>query len=80
MVGTLGVHPVAFGVIMVVNLAIGYVTPPVGADLFVAQAMTGLSLEKISKAVMPFVIAELIVLALITELPILITFLPSLLS
>ena len=73
----LGVDPVAFGVIMTVNLAIGCITPPVGVDLFVAQSISGISLERISKAALPFLLALIIVLVLISVFPQLITVIPK---
>ena len=73
----LGVDPVAFGVIMTVNLAIGCITPPVGVDLFVAQSISGISLERISKAALPFLLALIVVLVLISVFPQLITIIPS---
>ena len=62
---------------MTVNLAIGQVTPPVGVNLYVACGITKLNLKVISKAVVPFVIASLIVLILITYIPEIILFLPK---
>lgn len=76
----LGVDPVAFGVIMTVNLAIGCITPPVGVDLFVAQSISGISLEKISKSAFPYMIALIAVLVLISVFPQLITFIPALMK
>ena len=73
-----GIDPVAFGVIMTVNLAIGCITPPVGVDLFVAQGITGISIERITKAVLPFIGALISALLLITFVPELILFLPKL--
>jgi C4-dicarboxylate transporter DctM subunit len=64
-----GVDPVHFGIIMVVNLAIGFVTPPMGINLFVASSMTGISVVTIAKNAMPFIIAFLIALVLITFIP-----------
>ena len=75
-----GIDPVAFGVIMTVNLAIGCITPPVGVDLFVAQGITGISIERITKAIWPFMLALIAVLALITIFPEIILFLPGLMS
>ena len=76
----IGYDPVAFGVVMTVNLAIGTVTPPVGLDLFVAQGISGVPIEKISKSVLPLLAALIVVLMLITVFPGLITFLPSFVS
>ncbi len=64
-----GVDPVHFGVIMVVNLAIGFVTPPMGVNLFVASSMTGISVVQIAKKAIPFIIAFLFALVLITFIP-----------
>ena len=76
----LGYDPIALGVVMTVNLAIGQVTPPVGVNLYVACGISNLSLKEISKAVGPFVIASVIVLLLITYIPEIILFLPKLLG
>jgi C4-dicarboxylate transporter, DctM subunit len=65
----LGVDPIVFGVFMTVNLAIGMATPPVGLNLFVACNISGISFNEISKKVVPFIIASLVVLLLITYIP-----------
>lgn len=65
-VGALGVNPIHFGVIMVVNLAIGFVTPPIGVNLFVASSITGISVIQIAKKAVPFIGAFLFALLLIT--------------
>lgn len=64
-----GVDPIHFGVIMTVNLAIGFVTPPIGLNLFVANSLTGLSIIDIAKHAIPFIIAFIIALMLITYIP-----------
>jgi C4-dicarboxylate transporter DctM subunit len=64
-----GVDPVHFGVIMVVNLAIGFVTPPVGVNLFVASSVAKLRIEKIAKAAVPQLIGMLLVLLAVTYIP-----------
>lgn len=66
---TIGVDGVHFGVIMVVNLAIGFVTPPVGVNLFVASAMTKVPIHKLYVGAFPFVLSLLVALALITFIP-----------
>lgn len=76
----LGVDPTVFGVFMTVNLAIGLFTPPVGVNLYVACGISNISLNKISKAIIPFVVASIAVLILITYIPALSTFLPDLLG
>jgi C4-dicarboxylate transporter DctM subunit len=75
----LGVDPILFGVIMVVNLAIGMFTPPVGVNLFVTCAICDVSLEKLSKALVPFILAMLAALIVITYIPAISMFLPNLL-
>ncbi|MEG1825591.1 MAG: TRAP transporter large permease, partial [Cloacibacillus sp.] len=69
LVKSIGVDPIHFGIIMVVNLAIGFVTPPMGVNLFVASSMTGISVTKIARKAIPFIIAFLFSLALITFIP-----------
>jgi tripartite ATP-independent transporter DctM subunit len=64
-----GVDPIHFGVIMVVNLAIGFVTPPVGVNLFVASGITKVKIEQVSRAAVPFLIAMLVVLGFVTFVP-----------
>jgi len=73
----LGYDPIALGVVMTVNLAIGQVTPPVGVNLYVACGISKLSLKEISMSVGPFVIASVVVLLLITYIPEIILFLPN---
>lgn len=76
----LGYDPIALGVVMTVNLAIGMITPPVGVNLFVACGVSKISVKEISKAVMPFFFGALVVLLLITYIPEIITFLPNILG
>lgn len=75
-----GIDPIHFGMIMVVNLAIGMVTPPVGVNLFVASSIAGTSLERISRAVVPFVLLLIVNVLIISFVPAISTFLPSLLG
>ena len=65
----LGMNLVHFGTIMIVNLAIGLVTPPVGVNLYVACGIADVDLKGISKAVIPLIIVSLIVLLLVTYIP-----------
>ena len=69
LVKSVGVDPVHFGIIMVVNLAIGFVTPPMGVNLFVASSLTGISVVKIARKAVPFIVAFLFALVLITFIP-----------
>lgn len=71
-----GVDPLHFAMVMIINLSIGLATPPVGINLFVAAPVAGISLEKISRAVWPFVLVEVAVLFLFTYIPEIIMFLP----
>lgn len=73
----LGIDPVLFGVIMTVNLAIGFCTPPLGVNLFVASGISNLSIEKISKAILPYFIIMIVLLLLITYVPSISMFLPN---
>ncbi|MFS0749936.1 MULTISPECIES: TRAP transporter large permease [Oceanobacillus] len=65
----IGVDPIHFGIILVVNLAIGFITPPLGGILFVATGISGLSISKISKAVIPMFLILVAVLLVITFVP-----------
>ncbi len=62
----MGIHPLHFAIIMCVNLTVGLATPPVGLILFVACSLTGMSLERLSKAIWPFLVAEILVVLLVT--------------
>lgn len=75
-----GMDPVHFGMIMVVNLSVGLVTPPVGLNLFVASDLSKLSLARISKAVVPFIGVLIIDIALVSALPQLSLWLPELVA
>ncbi len=75
----LGIDPVHFGVVFVLNLMIGTVTPPVGVVLYVVSNIARISFERMSRAIVPFLIPLLVVLAAITLWPPLTTWLPSLL-
>jgi tripartite ATP-independent transporter DctM subunit len=74
----IGVDPIHFGVILIFNLLIGAVTPPMGVGLFVMSNITGLEVEKVLKAMWPFFVPLLIALALITYVPAISLFIPSL--
>jgi len=68
-VEAIGVNPIHFGVIMIVNLAIGYVTPPMGVNLFVGSTLTKVPVVTIAKNAVPFIIAFIFALVLITFIP-----------
>ena len=65
----IGIDPIHFGIIMVVNLAIGFITPPLGVNLFVGSGISGVSIEQLSKAIIPFFVAMVITLLMITFIP-----------
>ncbi|WP_068088786.1 TRAP transporter large permease [Polycladidibacter stylochi] len=77
-VEAVGIDPLHFGIIMTCNLAIGFCTPPVGINLFVASTISEVKVEAIIKKVIPFLFAMLVSMALITYVPTISTFLPSL--
>ena len=69
-----------FGLIMTVNLAIGYCTPPMGVSLYITGAIANRNLIYVSKAVIPFIIIQMIVLGIITYMPDVVLWLPKLLG
>jgi C4-dicarboxylate transporter DctM subunit len=75
----LGLDPIQLGAIVVVNFAVGMETPPVGYSLFVASAISGLSIEEISKGMLPFFFVDFTMLLLITYVPWVSLWLPNLL-
>lgn len=74
----IGVDPVHFGLIMVLNLMIGLLTPPVGLVLYILARIAGISFERVSRACAPFLIPLLITLGLVTYWPGMVLFLPKL--
>lgn len=74
----LGIDPIHLGVIMVVNMEIGMITPPVGLNLFVASGITGLSLKEVIVASLPMTGILLIGLMLVTYIPVISLWLPNL--
>lgn len=77
---SLGIDAVHLGAVMVVNLALGLITPPVGVNLFTGCGVAGISLNDMIRKIWPFVIAMLLVLLLITYVPAVSTFLPGLMK
>lgn len=66
---SLGIDPVHFGIMMVVNMEIGMITPPVGLNLFVASSLTGLNLKDVVVSVLPWLMVMVIGLILVTYIP-----------
>ncbi len=79
-VTALGVNPIHFGVIMVLNLSIGFITPPLGANLFMACQISGVKFDDIAKAIIPWIVVMIAVLMLVTYLPQISLWLPGLLG
>jgi C4-dicarboxylate transporter DctM subunit len=73
----LGIDPIHLGIIMVVNMEIGMITPPVGLNLFVTSGVAGMSMVRVVKAALPFLAILFVFLILVTYVPPLSTFLPT---
>ena len=78
LVSSLGVDPVLFGIFTVITCEIGFLTPPLGANLTVASRISGVSIERISVAVLPFIAAYIIGMVIIILFPELTLFVPDL--
>jgi C4-dicarboxylate transporter DctM subunit len=77
-VNSYGIDPIHFGLIVIVGLAIGMVTPPVGLGLFVACGLSGRSVSTVLRPLLPQILVMVAVLILITYVPSVVTFLPRL--
>lgn len=73
----LGIDPIHLGIMMVVNMEIGLITPPVGLNLFVSSAITKMPVEKVIKATLPWLVIMLLFLILITYVPDISLWLPN---
>jgi tripartite ATP-independent transporter DctM subunit len=76
----LGVHPLHFAIIMCINLIVGLATPPLGFILYIACGIANLSVERISKAIFPFLLVEACVVFLVTYIPFIPLWIPKLLG
>jgi C4-dicarboxylate transporter, DctM subunit len=74
---SLGVDPIHLGIIMVVNMEIGMITPPVGLNLFVTSGVAGMPILRVVRAALPFLAVLFVFLILITYVPFLSTWLPT---
>jgi len=74
----LGIHPVHFGVLTVMLLMLGLLTPPFGLLLFLASSMTGVSVARLARVTFPFMVAIVAVVILLIFVPSLVTFIPNL--
>ena len=77
-VKVLGVDPIHFGIVMIVCSSMGFLTPPVGVNLFVGCSIANLSIEKLSVAVMPFLLTMILALLALTFIPQISLWLPGL--
>lgn len=77
---SLGMSPIQFGVILTCNLAVGFCTPPLGINLFVASNISGVPIAQVIKAIVPFILVMLIALALVSYIPMISLGLPTLLN
>ena len=77
-VTALGMHPVHFGIVLVLNLCIGLCTPPVGTILFVGSGIANISVSQVVKPLLPFLLIMVLVLLLITYIPSISMYLPEL--
>ena len=73
----LGIHPIHFGIIFIINIVLGMITPPLGAVLFVVSSITDVPVPKLSRAVFPFLCIEVAVLLVVSFVPGLSLWLPS---
>jgi len=76
----LGMDPVQFGIVLMINLGIGLVTPPVGSVLFVGCAVGNVRMEDTTKTIWPFYLVMVITLLLVTYIPTISMFVPNLLQ
>jgi len=74
----LGIDPIHLGIIMVVNMEIGMITPPVGLNLFVTAGVAGMSIMAVVRAALPFLAIMFVFLIMVTYIPIISTYLPNL--
>jgi C4-dicarboxylate transporter DctM subunit len=80
MLDAFGISWMHFGLIMTVNLAIGYCTPPMGVSLYITGAISNKDIIYVSKAVIPFIIIQMIVLFIITYIPDVVLWLPKMMG
>lgn len=74
---TLGIHPIHFGVLVTYNLMIGLITPPYGAALFTGCIISDVPMEKVVREILPFIMISIVLLLIITYIPIIVMWLPT---
>lgn len=77
---SIGIDPIQFGIMVILNCGIGLLTPPVGAVLFIGSAVAKIPMEKVVKATLPFYLCMIITLLLVTFIPAISMFIPNLLK
>lgn len=77
---SLGIDPVHFGIVVIFNLMIGLITPPVGLCLFVAEGIAAVGMARLVRAILPLFLVEVLVLLILAFVPDTVTFLPRLLG
>ena len=77
---SIGIDPIQFGIMVILNCGIGLLTPPVGAVLFIGSAVAKIPMEKVVKATLPFYLCMIITLLLVTFVPAISMFIPNLLK
>lgn len=80
LLGTYGIDPVHFGVIITINLTIGLLTPPVGTGLFIVSSVAKVSIENLVKAILPFLLVSILMLLILTYWEDAVLFIPNLMS
>ena len=80
MLAAFNINPMHFGLIMTVNLAIGYCTPPMGVSLFITGSLAKRDIVYVSKAVLPFIIIQVSILLFLTYMPQVVLFLPKIMG
>jgi TRAP-type C4-dicarboxylate transport system permease large subunit len=73
-----GIDPLQFAIVVIINLTLGMITPPVGALLFITTVVSGVPMGKMVREMIPMFAAQLVVLLLLTLFPVLVTWLPGL--
>jgi C4-dicarboxylate transporter DctM subunit len=76
----MGIDPVHFGIIVVVNIELGLITPPVGLNLFVGSSISNMSVLSVFRACLPWMLVTFVMLLLVTYVPAISLFLPGLMK
>ncbi len=74
---SIGIHPIQFGIMLILNCGIGLLTPPVGSVLFIGSAVSGVSMERLVKATLPFYLSMIVTLLMVTFIPAISMLLPT---